>query len=320
MLLALCCLAAVVVATPIDHARLQLRSLSNGLESSNCAKYHGKAGSNGIFYLPPGCASDGEGLTARFAGWERGRVYWESDSAVESDLMMRGVDSRAFETLAVAGRSQMVLNGVGTDGGAVSREIGKVVILATEEGRLVQLENDAALLQMTSSPSHRFTELVHISPLPLPLPYSTSLAESTHSTVSDSARQRIINQLSQLRFSPSISNILAKLPVEQLKSDIRQLSGEDQSSNATWNTRHSMSRGGMQASQWLLEQFEEMGMQNCSREFYLSNFSPNVVCYLGGIDVNSSTLLISAHYDGRGVRPRLFEFPSTSPLPSTSSP
>lgn len=310
MLLSLCCLVVAVIATPIDQARIQLRPLSNGSESK-CATFHGLVGSYGIFHLPPGCeadgrdlatrfAADGEALVAGFAGWEKGRLYWESSSTVETSV--RGVDSSARETLAMAGASQIVLNG----------GYGKVVILATEQGRLFQLQTDAALLEMTTSPLYRFTELVHVSPRPLPSPSShissPSFDESTQSTVPEYARQRIVNQLAQLRFSPSISNVLAKLPIEQLKSDVRFLSGEDQSaSNASWNTRHSMSTGGMKASHWLLEQFEGMGMKNCSRQFYLPNFSPNIVCYLEGMNTESSTVLISAHYDGRGVS-RLFFF------------
>lgn len=304
MLFSLCCLAAAIAASPIDHARIQLQSLSSRPESANCASFHGSAGSQGIFYLPQGCAEYGENAAVRFAGWERGRVYWESESAVETDLKWDGELERQG-VLPSSGASQIVLSGSGASGEDARTSEGKVELFATEQGRLVQLLNDAALLEYTSSPLYRFVELVHISPSPLPLPSvstSTDTAVSIQSTVSDYARQRIINQLDQLRFSPSISNILAKLPIEQLYSDIRFLSGENQSqSSSSWNTRHSMSKGGMQASRWLLEQFEEMGMVNCSRQFYLPNFSPNVVCHLEGRDVDSSTVLISAHYDGRGV-------------------
>ena len=305
MRFSICCLIALITASPIDTARIQLQSLSNRSESSNCASFHGRIDSlQGIFYLPPGCPAFGETPAVRFEGWNAGRVYWESESNVEREIV-RDFTFTKEETLAMGEQAQMVLSDYGMRGEGLETSDGKVVILATTQGRLIQLSNDAALVELTSSPSYRFNELVHISPRSLPLPSSSSFLDSdpsTQSTVSEYARQRIINQLAALRFSPSISNLLAKLPLEQLYSDIRFLSGEDQSTaNTSWNTRHSMSRGGMRASSWLLEQFQEMGMKNCSREFYLEGFSPNVVCYLEGIDSESSTVLLSAHYDGRGV-------------------
>lgn len=115
---------------------------------------------------------------------------------------------------------------------------------------------DDLLSLYTSSPSTAHLEFLTISSLSLPFP---SLSSS--SSVPPSSISRIVEISSQIRFSPLVSELLATLPRDGFKKDVKYLTGEDQGdvkSDKGWTGRHSMSEGGRKASDWILSAFDTL--------------------------------------------------------------
>ncbi|KAI0830099.1 Zn-dependent exopeptidase [Trametes gibbosa] len=64
-------------------------------------------------------------------------------------------------------------------------------------------------------------------------------------------------------------------------------------------SRHSFSKGGLVAAEWLKDTFGSLGA-SCELKPYLSGFAPNVICTFEASEDTTETVLISAHYDSRG--------------------
>ncbi|KIJ61219.1 hypothetical protein HYDPIDRAFT_97040 [Hydnomerulius pinastri MD-312] len=103
--------------------------------------------------------------------------------------------------------------------------------------------------------------------------------------------------LASLRFDPVVSSIVNGISVEQMRKDIRYLTGEDGVSGIM--SRHSFSGDSRVAADWIKARFEETGA-TCELRPFLAGFAPNVVCKYKATTDTSATVLISGHYDSRG--------------------
>lgn len=61
-----------------------------------------------------------------------------------------------------------------------------------------------------------------------------------------------------------------------------------------------MSEGGLVAGKWAIAKLRGYGL-SCEEMFYRERFSPNLVCLIPGKGKIVEKVIISAHYDGRGV-------------------
>ena len=130
--------------------------------------------------------------------------------------------------------------------------------------------------------------------------YTSTLVPSTpqaYLPVPAHAVERVKNLLSSLKFDPVIAALVNTLSIEQLRSDIRYLTGEDEDSNIV--SRHSFAEGSRVAASWLKEQFEATGAE-CELRPFLIGFAPNVICRYPSNSNTTALVLASAHYDSRG--------------------
>lgn len=263
-ILALVAIVPFGLAVPVE--RLFIAPLSSVSSVGSCASYHGLLPLQRdkqvltLWHLPSGCEGDRyvSGLAVAFAGWAQGRVVWQTQTIMDSEMNERAGASDQAQQVYYASEPDNKL------------EPGVQFLAGFEDGasRLIQIADDSILARLTLDPVHRFTEIVTLSAQSLPRPYvaatssSSSLSNSNNllvSSVSDKDRNRLVEQLAQLHFSPSISKMIAKIGLEDIKADVRYLTGENQdsasSANETFHSRHSMNEGALKASTWLLGTF-----------------------------------------------------------------
>lgn len=183
--------------------------------------------------------------------------------------------------------------------------------MAPQTQQLWQFPSDASLEAWTSSASTALRTLVSVSHTPLAIP-PAFLASSFSSapvtikggeTVPHQHVARIVKHLDNLKFSPLVSLLLSKLPVEDIVADVLYLSGEEQvgaTDKTSWVSRHSMSEGGHKASDWLLGRFRAYGFE-CEQHQYRFGFAPMVECVKKGETRPEEHVVIGAHFDSRGV-------------------
>ncbi|KAK4048093.1 hypothetical protein OIV83_004963 [Microbotryomycetes sp. JL201] len=161
-------------------------------------------------------------------------LAWIGDSVVEESVRQARVRSRLASL-----PDQVVLDSENFAPRTATIELGP------GRGTLVFLKGPVALLEWTMSDSMALKEIVVVSKDSLPLPLARGNERGLYG--GDSVPRKDVERL---------STVLSKFPGKQLVSDLRYLSGEEQSTATTdderWQSRHSMSRGGAKASAWLL--------------------------------------------------------------------
>jgi hypothetical protein len=80
--------------------------------------------------------------------------------------------------------------------------------------------------------------------------------------------------LSKLRFNPDIASIVNNISIEQMRSDIQYLTGEDGKSGIV--SRHSFTSGAIQAAEWIKEKIEKSGAE-CELWKFMYGITPNVI-------------------------------------------
>ncbi|KAG2355094.1 hypothetical protein BDR07DRAFT_1427259 [Suillus spraguei] len=128
-------------------------------------------------------------------------------------------------------------------------------------------------------------------------PYVLPRQPTSYLPVPKPAIEHVKNLLETVRFDPVVSSLVNGISVNQMRDDIRWLTGEDGKSGII--SRHSFAEGSRVAANWLKERFEETGA-TCELKIFLSGFAPNVVCKYPASEDTTSTVLISGHYDSRG--------------------
>ncbi|KAI9141539.1 hypothetical protein BKA69DRAFT_1028392 [Paraphysoderma sedebokerense] len=101
--------------------------------------------------------------------------------------------------------------------------------------------------------------------------------------------------------NPQIVDLLDKVSITSLKSDVTWLTGER--SDSVLQTRHSLSDDIKVATKWIKKRFQQAG---CDIElfYHRDNYAPNVICKLKGTDTESDeVMVVSAHYDDRNTFP-----------------
>ncbi|KIJ43827.1 hypothetical protein M422DRAFT_169216 [Sphaerobolus stellatus SS14] len=128
--------------------------------------------------------------------------------------------------------------------------------------------------------------------VPVVLPASYSVVP-----VPDEAVKRVQGWLDSLNFNPDVAALVEHLSVDAMRSDIRYLTGEDESSGII--SRSSFSEGARQAAEWIKGKFESSGA-TCELRDFLAGFAPNVICRYPSLVNTTGTIILSAHYDSRG--------------------
>jgi hypothetical protein len=83
----------------------------------------------------------------------------------------------------------------------------------------------------------------------------------------------VLSASANIRFDPVVSSLVNSISLNQMRDDIRWLTGEDGKSGII--SRHSFAEGSRVAATWLKERFEETGA-NCELKLFISGFAPNV--------------------------------------------
>lgn len=280
---------------------------------SSCSQYHGKSTGLDPFYFihyPAGCkieeSYDGDSLTIPF-DWNEGRLILIVDSSLdlESSIKLKErkleLDTKRMilemENSAYDQQSQQTFKSNSIEP--------KLILKLNENESLYQFNSDQQLSDYTSNELNSYKELVVISSDSLPLPQSFSsiaTTTTTTSTVDERSVKRIVDHLKSLRFSSLIATIINSLPSDQFVKDVERLTGENPGTleSENWISRHSMSSGGVLASNWVLKQLQSYGL-NCTQVHYLPSFSPLVQCIIEGTDPESGTVVLGAHQDSRGT-------------------
>lgn len=83
--------------------------------------------------------------------------------------------------------------------------------------------------------------------------------------------------LENLRFNPDIAASVNSMSVEQMKKDIRFLTGEDKTSGIV--SRHSFTAGARKAAEWIKTRVEESGAE-CELWSFMDGFCPDVIWWV----------------------------------------
>lgn len=217
-----------------------------------CATYHGLVGASHLYHLPSSCIVPTDVAATPFTWSPTGRLMWASPTALDPSVaaLMTRRDALAFSTLVAEQSTAQVHFGL-----SPPDEVQTILTLAGEQGRLVFFPSDSSLLSWTSSPLRAFTELVFISPVPLPSPPpSVDSLYPPPVAVPEADVARISDHLKSLKFNSLISTLISTFPRKPFISDVKYLSGEQQKAKTGrgWVSRHSMSKGGHRACDWIV--------------------------------------------------------------------
>ena len=169
---------------------------------------------------------------------------WLSPTAIDESIP--ALVARRQELAFEAARGAQVVFGA-------RRGPKEVHVLPTNQGKLVSFGKDE-LQRWTSDPLSAFSELVFISPDPLPSPAPSNSLYPAPTPVPAESVARISHHLKNLRFNSLISALIETFPRKAFVRDVKWLSGEDQrmQDGEGWVSRHSMSEGGRRASDWIV--------------------------------------------------------------------
>ncbi|KDQ06533.1 hypothetical protein BOTBODRAFT_621875 [Botryobasidium botryosum FD-172 SS1] len=129
---------------------------------------------------------------------------------------------------------------------------------------------------------------IAIPATPLPLP-----DDLTGTPVPPAAVHYLENILAGLRFNPIIAAAVSGISTDQMRRDIRWLTGED---GAGPTTRRSWSKGARDAADWIQNQIEQTGAR-CVQKIFIQGFAPNAVCRYPSASTENTVAILSAHYD-----------------------
>ncbi|ORX36681.1 hypothetical protein BD324DRAFT_642311 [Kockovaella imperatae] len=105
---------------------------------------------------------------------------------------------------------------------------------------------------------------------------------------------RLATFTDQLEHDPSLATVVDSINVDTLRRNVRWLTGEAPSGI---ESRHSFTKGALQAAHWIKKQVQEAGA-SCELMHYMEGFAPNVICEFP--NNSSEHVVLSAHYDSRG--------------------
>ncbi|KAH9816757.1 hypothetical protein DFH28DRAFT_1055735 [Melampsora americana] len=115
--------------------------------------------------------------------------------------------------------------------------------------------------------------------------------------------EKLSIECSKIKYQSKIDRLINTLNLHEFLIDTKTLTGTHPKSN--WITRHSFSEGILLALDWLIYQFNQIGIQ-CETHHFQSGLAPNLICKISKTssnpsDSNNERIVISAHYDTRGT-------------------
>ncbi len=143
-------------------------------------------------------------------------------------------------------------------------------LLAQSTFELLYYSDNAALLSLSSDKALTVDTL-------MPRFWKSTLLPKEpvrYVPVSSGATARVRDTLSTLQFDPDVAAVVNSISVDQIKNDIRFLTGEDPKSGII--SRHSFAEGSRTAAAWLKSRIEDTGAV-CELKPFLVGFAPNVV-------------------------------------------
>ncbi|EAL23617.1 hypothetical protein CNBA2640 [Cryptococcus deneoformans B-3501A] len=159
----------------------------------------------------------------------------------------------------------------------------------TEHSLLVNVPSSFLPIFDTLLPPHLVPVALPIAPLPISV--------SGWQSVPKKFAKHLANITEHLSFSPELDRILSEgIRLNQIRRDVRWLTGEAPSGI---ESRHSFTSGAVKAAQWISSQVESTGA-DCSLQYFLSGFAPNVICHYPSTLNSTERVIFSAHYDSRG--------------------
>jgi hypothetical protein len=264
--------------------------------------FYGTYGGRSIFHLPPTCletssikalSTQSASLFPYVANGER-QLVWLQESAIDSSLVTPEYEAEV----------QGFFRWLGEDGYSMGsgQQLSSLQRLLSSADR-PQVELHLVDLQ----PEGGSYGLIAVEPSLAPnieallprywKPYVLPKQPASYLPVPKPAIEHVRNLLETVRFDPVVSSLVNGISLNQMRDDIRWLTGEDGKSGII--SRHSFAEGSRVAASWLKERFEETGA-TCELKTFLTGFAPNVACKYSASEDTTSTVLISGHYDSRG--------------------
>ncbi|OAX32995.1 Zn-dependent exopeptidase, partial [Rhizopogon vinicolor AM-OR11-026] len=259
--------------------------------------YFGTYGGQSVFHISIPCLENNS-----FQGFEAANlVPYVADGDRQLVWLQESVIDTALVTPEYEAEVQHFVKWLEEDGYAMGGASGYQQIVSAAPEPRVELQF------IKVQPEVGFHGLVAMDPSLVPSieallprywkPYILPEQPMSYLPVPKPALEHVRSLLETVRFDPVVSSIVNSISLDQMRANIRWLTGEDGESGIV--SRHSFSEGSRVAANWLKERFEEAGA-TCELKPFLTGFAPNVACkYSASVDT-TSTVLISGHYDSRG--------------------
>jgi hypothetical protein len=248
-------------------------------------------------YLPPTACLENQDV---FSSLDSGTIvpFTPGDSKVLVALQEAGVDPKISGEMSFTRSFDELLLNKDNLSGAILQGFGEQKPMegpSSTSGHwftLLHRTSSWALVEVSSETLPYLDTLLPRFIIPIilpnaPIPYTSIPKESI---------RRIQKILDNLQFRAPLSAILYSLSDEQMVKDIRYLTGEDGKGP---QSRHSFTRGALQAADWIEGQMQATGAE-CEQRHFRIGFAPNVICRYAGSEDTASRVILSAHYDSRG--------------------
>lgn len=264
---------AIIRAVPInDDERVLFVTDSAPVDMTGCLAqaYHGSYGgkANTHIYLPTSSCLDTDDswksfteghfspVPEPFVHEERGdagRLVWVGQAGVEGisgdiqddwthiDSFSRQVSTTKDMGVPTEGQNQRVLGGQGPSVSLVHSSIDSMIL---------HVPSSVLPIIDTLLPAHLVPVAIPLSPLPIRQVQSESGDAQTldWKTVPEHYAKHLANLTSSLKFDPALDSVLSLLDHDQVRRNVRWLTGEAPSGIAS---RHSFTEGAIKAGHWL---------------------------------------------------------------------
>ncbi|TXT13188.1 hypothetical protein VHUM_01589 [Vanrija humicola] len=257
---------------------------ARGLAPCLSGAYHGQYGGQHVFLPSDDCIGASAGLLSagsivptvadEVVVWV-GRAGVQGAEKLTPDALFAHIDAgaRRFLPSLLDDGAQKVF--AAPAGAALS------LLHASEDALFISVPRAALPVLDTLLPPTYVPVGVAPSPVPLwdvPEHYAKHLANVTH----------------HLRFRPEIAAVVNTIDADDIRRDVRWLTGEAPSGIVS---RHSFTEGARVAAKWIKEKVEATGA-DCEYFPYLEGFSPDVLCTYPSD--STERVILSGHYDSRG--------------------
>lgn len=256
--------AALLFIAPFDEALTSQSCLSNsfyGNYRSGLSAYHSVFLSN-TECLNSLTSSESllEAHIAELAQGQEKRLVWVEKEVVEANLV-NAENNHMDDFFKHYGRIRMEAREANQEPLLSPSPLAVEVLYQSPDALLVSVpREDAYSLDLVLPRFWKSTILPSSPTTYFPVPYEDV--------------EPIRKVLEKLRFNPDIAASVNILDIEQMKSDVRFLTGEDDESGI--ESRHSFTSGARVAAEWIKMRIEESGAE-CELWSFMDGFSPDVI-------------------------------------------